>query len=1132
MMFFHSERGELWTIVAVSIIMIAVLVEPGVTQPWEVGDTASFWAYDFHFFREYYRTRMTLRAIGDHCYVWVQDSSWNKGNIDSNDVVAILEAFEEVTPAADDTASGILSDTRGVYDELTDMYGLPPDVDGDPRIYILILDCTEGMGAAAMPGYFDPVNQLNRAENSHSNAREMIYIDCNPFDPGTDGLWSMAQQFTHLLLYGNDPDEECWLHEGLTYLSQFLCGYGVANPGIFSRQPLLWYLQSHLSNDDCREQPEIQDQVKTVMFMQYLFEHYGIDVIRTLAADTEHSGTEVVTAALAANGYVKVDFDSVFVDEQLAWFLDAPENWFYGGKYSFKYYDSGYVLDAKTFTYWGTLDTSPYFFSSHQWSADYIIVLPPAPCLTNPFLSCYNPFIYFYGDLDYNFRLIGIKTRSPYLMPFESEPDLPLEFLTLDDRNQTSIDVSDFGEAYETLFLGVIHKGAKDGTQSKSRYLVHNEYPVFPPPRNLAAQDRALEKVPLFWVPPFLSSEKDPEGSFTEGVLKRSIGKRKMLFYEKRTDSVGNTFRETGLMEYRVYRGDVSGGPYEMIASSNTLGYEDASVIATQTYYYVVTAVYEDPEGESEYSNEVFATPRTLGETATLWTAVSDHGVYGNADFAYHNFEWPGGTENHYNWEGRFWAGAIVDGEERVSHADYGNYEFHPPSGIGTEQYYEIGIENFEVSVTFNDSSNLLGVFPLNLNVFQKALMWPESYPEYDDFLALEISVVNSSIRNYENFFVAWIFDADVCHGDISDPHIDDLVDYDGWDGSDSRTDELPQVYPGLPYDRGDVVDPFDWDGDGNTGYDEWGVPYGDPDNPSYNEALIEPDGFPDEYTLLIDEMRGQRIAFKHPDVMDTTVVYGFAVPRNMSYMYDGDHPSSPENDFQERDQRPYPCEGYIGGRLIYAPNRLYAPEAYYNFSGTDDALSDSLMMPYCHSWWNWEADPGSDAEKLGFMDGGHVFMQGKRYMVNPCHPDFNATVFDYRWLQSTGPFDFPAGDTLKFVYAVGVGRGLQGLRENLDNALRLYYQGCIYSDPYRPSDFDSDTHWHVETASISRGDVNGDGIMNVLDVMAAINHIVGSKPLRGDGLRRADCNSDDRINVLDVVGIVRVILGLGVCSP
>ena len=586
-MHYSLETGWLKRVVMIGFVLLIGVTDVGVAQPWEVGDTTSFWAFDFHFFMRYYRTQMTLQAIGEYCYVWTEDTSWARGLIDPDDVAALLEAFDEKTPAADDTASGILSDTRGIYDMLTSLYGEPPDIDEDPRIHVLILDCTEGIGAAAMPGYFDPVNELTQFESPYSNQHEMIYVDCDPFDTGSDGRWSAVQQFTHLLQYGNDPDEECWITEGLSCLSQFVCGYGVANPeGIFSREPLTFSLRSVMTN--CREQPEQEDQVKTAMFMQYLFERYGIDLIRTLATDTEHSGPEAVTAALAANGYSGVDFDSVFVDEQLAWFMDSPEEWFYEGKYSFTYYESGAMFDAKMFTYWGTLDNAPYFCPGNQWSADFITVIPPAPCLTNPAYSCYNPHIFFYGDLGHTFGVIVIKANSRYLMPFEADPSLPIEFLAVDDLNQTSFDVSGFGEEYETLFLAVIHQAAMDGSASRPHYIIHNEYPIFPPPRNLRAQDGAMGNVPLSWDPPFLSPGSRGGRASVEGASNwRAHGatEAKQLLYQSLKERHSGCSGVGAVAEYHVYGGDFPGGPYEMIASPPATEYVDTDVAGGQTYF-------------------------------------------------------------------------------------------------------------------------------------------------------------------------------------------------------------------------------------------------------------------------------------------------------------------------------------------------------------------------------------------------------------------------------------------------------------------------------------------------------------------------------------------------------------------
>ena len=58
-------------------------------------------------------------------------------------------------------------------------------------------------------------------------------------------------------------------------------------------------------------------------------------------------------------------------------------------------------------------------------------------------------------------------------------------------------------------------------------------------------------------------------------------------------------------------------------------------------------------------------------------------------------------------------------------------------------------------------------------------------------------------------------------------------------------------------------------------------------------------------------------------------------------------------------------------------------------------------------------------------------------------------------------------------------------------------------------------------------GDVNQDGTINVLDVLAVINHILGIQYLQGTAESAADCNGDGGINVLDALGIVNVILGI-----
>ena len=57
-------------------------------------------------------------------------------------------------------------------------------------------------------------------------------------------------------------------------------------------------------------------------------------------------------------------------------------------------------------------------------------------------------------------------------------------------------------------------------------------------------------------------------------------------------------------------------------------------------------------------------------------------------------------------------------------------------------------------------------------------------------------------------------------------------------------------------------------------------------------------------------------------------------------------------------------------------------------------------------------------------------------------------------------------------------------------------------------------------------GDVNDDGIINVLDIVAAVNFVLGSATPSDSEACASDYNGDGIINVLDIVAIVNIVLG------
>jgi hypothetical protein len=68
---------------------------------------------------------------------------------------------------------------------------------------------------------------------------------------------------------------------------------------------------------------------------------------------------------------------------------------------------------------------------------------------------------------------------------------------------------------------------------------------------------------------------------------------------------------------------------------------------------------------------------------------------------------------------------------------------------------------------------------------------------------------------------------------------------------------------------------------------------------------------------------------------------------------------------------------------------------------------------------------------------------------------------------------------------------------------------------------------WRTGGCQGLRGDPTGDASINVLDVLAVANDILGIAKLQGDAICRGDCNGDATINILDALNIANVILGI-----
>ena len=455
-------------------------------------------------------------------------------------------------------------------------------------------------------------------------------------------------------------------------------------------------------------------------------------------------------------------------------------------------------------------------------------------------------------------------------------------------------------------------------------------------------------------------------------------------------------------------------------------------------------------------------------EIGNMSMTATNYGSYGDSDDGF-TMEWPLGSNAKYLWGGWLWIGAEIDGERLVSSNSGRVNEFSPAQDYG----FFFGPEKSEQDhlVVYNDTESVRGHSPMGVQVRERGLTW--SIAGFDETIILEYEIENIGDSKLENVFVGWMFDCDIAQTISEEENtffLDDLVDYDGFDANDTNTDLV------------DWVDPLDIDSDGETGYDEWGWPYGYPlikdgnvTNPNYSTAYIESDGFYDEWTVILDE-NGPDLYWQtdtnpaHAPAgtvakLDDQVLHGWLVPRNTSYMFDADYSQSATVDLGERyDAQPTP--GFVGGRLIYSD--IIKDEQAFPYL---DTIDDTYLRPYAHMWWNWENDAWNDGLAYAYLTAQHpgATRLGKHYKFLPSPFDLGGPAFDYRWLTSTGPFTtLNPGETIRAVYAVGIGRGLQGLRANMDNALKAYYSGSQTSNPYKPSAPNEDYHYFLSAPPLA----------------------------------------------------------------
>ena len=280
-----------------------------------MGMERTFFAPDFRSMQQY-TVSSVLRGIGSFCYIFVEESEWNT-RVTTETVQSIVRAFDTATPA---------NPRLGIYPTLVDAFGAPPDIDGNGKVILLLLNIRDTSPADRYTaGFFNPADQNRgvlrnpgfRRFPIRSNEADMLYVDTQPLNPNSELAHNViAHELLHLIHWRHDPHEATWVDEGCAGYASFLCGYPVQeHVAAFEKKPSVSLIAWSATEAD-----SLPHYGATFLWMLYLHEQHG--GVETVTEIVRNRGTSLtgIADALASKG-VTQKIPDIFINWKLANYL-------------------------------------------------------------------------------------------------------------------------------------------------------------------------------------------------------------------------------------------------------------------------------------------------------------------------------------------------------------------------------------------------------------------------------------------------------------------------------------------------------------------------------------------------------------------------------------------------------------------------------------------------------------------------------------------------------------------------------------------------------------------------------------------------------------------------------------------
>jgi hypothetical protein len=262
---------------------------------FSVGSSKAWWSQDFAPNGSYYQVPSTCRKVGTNCYIFVEDAIWNS-RVNQAAVDSVALYFDKKTPA---------NPNMGIFQSDTTAFGSPDDVDGDPRIIILIEDIKDGYNGSGgyIAGYF---TSLNETGMTYSNRAEMYYLDGNPGDLSTEGgiyqaISTTAHEFQHMIFWHlQGTKQPTFINEGCSMLAEINAGFAARGQGgqYGYNNETNYYLMGWRGVDDDNT---LIDYSRASRFFLYLRDQFGMGIFKKIV-NSKQVGSACFNDAFAQMG--------------------------------------------------------------------------------------------------------------------------------------------------------------------------------------------------------------------------------------------------------------------------------------------------------------------------------------------------------------------------------------------------------------------------------------------------------------------------------------------------------------------------------------------------------------------------------------------------------------------------------------------------------------------------------------------------------------------------------------------------------------------------------------------------------------------------------------------------------------